>query len=89
MNGEKEETMNFKKLVAEVIETGETIVLCDGAEFKNFDRLHELLGKDYDNVNDDLMDGITERDGTTWTHSVYRLGEVEKTIRFTFTPKDK
>lgn len=78
--------MNFKKLVATVKETEETLVLYDGGEFKNFDRLRELLGKDFNGVNDDLMDGITDWGGTEWTHTIYKDAEAVLTITFTFTP---
>lgn len=74
-----------KELRALVVETGEELILWNGEEFQNFNRLRELLGKDYDNVNDDLMDGITEWGGSEWTHTQYENGEAVQTIKFTFT----
>lgn len=50
--------MNYKKLEAKILQTGETFILFDGKNFQNFNRLHKLLGGDYVNVNDDLMNGI-------------------------------
>lgn len=81
--------MNFKRLVAKVNETGEELVLYDGSEFQNFDRLRKILGSDYENVNDELMDGITERDGEEYTHFKYENGDAVLSITFTFTPVDK
>ena len=78
--------MNFSRLTAKVNQTGEEFVLYDGSEFQNFNRLHEILVSDYENVNDNLMDGITERDGEEWTHFIYENGEVVLSITFTFTP---
>ena len=78
--------MNFKKLEAKVLQTGEKFILFDGKNFQNFDRLHKLLGNDYDNVNDDLMDGITDWGGMEWTHTVYGLQDEKLTISFQFTP---
>ena len=79
---------NYSKLVATVEETGEFLVLQEGGSYskEGFNRLAEILGKDYDNVNDDLMDGITDWGGVEWSHRIYKLGEVETTVTFTFTP---
>ena len=77
---------NFKRLTATVEQTAETFVLFDGEEFKNFDRLHELVGNDYDGLNDDLMDGITELTGTSWKYNKYENAEAVLTIRFDFEP---
>ena len=77
--------MNYKKLEAKILQTGENFILFDGKNFQNFNRLHKLLGEDYVNVNDDLMDGITDAGGREWTHTVYKNGNV-LTIMFKFTP---
>lgn len=75
--------INFKKLDVICEETGEVKNLYDGENFKNFDWLHEELGDDYDNVNDDLMDGIV--DGVKkWSYEVYKNGDLVKTFTFTF-----
>lgn len=78
--------MNFSRLVARVNETGEDFVLYDGVQFQNFDRLKELVGKDYSNLNDDLMGGINERNGERWTHFIYKNAAVVLSITFTYTP---
>lgn len=77
--------MNFKKLDATILQTGESFVLYENGKFQNFDKLHSLVGSDYYNLNDDLMDGITERDGAEWTHHVYEFGEIVLSIHFKFT----
>lgn len=77
--------MNFKKLDATILQTGETFILYDNGKFQNFDKLRCLLGADYINVNDDLMDGITDRNGNEWTHHVYDRGEIILSIHFKFT----
>lgn len=77
---------NFKKLTATVEQTGESFVLFNGQEFENFDRLRELVGNDYEGLNDDLMDGITELTGTSWSYNKYDFAEVALTIRFDFEP---
>lgn len=77
--------MNFKKLDVKCEETGEVKNLYDGKDFHNFNWLHEELGNHYDNVNDDLMDGIV--DGVTeWSHTIYKNAEPIKTFTFTFEP---
>lgn len=49
---------NIKNLNAIVTgEIEETFDLIKDGEYVGFNRLHELVGKDYDNLNDDLMDG--------------------------------
>lgn len=49
---------NIKDLKAIVTgEIEETFDLIKGGEYVGFNRLHELAGEDYDNLNDDLMDG--------------------------------
>lgn len=50
-----ESIKNLKAIVTGEIE--ETFDLIKGGEYVGFNRLHELVGKDYDNLNDDLMDG--------------------------------
>lgn len=50
-----ESIKNLKAIVTGEIE--ETFDLIKGGEYVGFNRLHELVGKDYDNINDDLMDG--------------------------------
>lgn len=81
---ERRTMRNFKELTATVEQTGETFVLFDGEEFQNFDRLHELVGSDYEGLNDDLMDGITEWGGTSWKYNKYENAEAVLTIRFDF-----
>ena len=46
---------NLKAIVTGEIE--ETFDLIKDDEYVGFNRLHELVGKDYDNLNDDLMEG--------------------------------
>lgn len=77
---------NFKRLTATVEQTDETFVLFNGEEFENFDRLHKLVGSDYEGLNDDLMDGITEWGGTSWKYNKYENAETVLTIRFDFEP---
>ena len=50
-----ENIKNLKAIVTGEIE--ETFDLIKDGEYVGFNRLHELVGKDYDNLNDDLMDG--------------------------------
>lgn len=78
--------MNFKRLTCKVEETGEELVLFDGEHFQNFNRLEKLVGREYDNLNDDLMDGPSE---ATWgsdpfnpVHRVYKFGEAVLTLQF-------
>ena len=54
------EKLNFKRLTMERESTGEITVLYENGEFKNFDLLRQIVGEEYDNINDDLMDGICE-----------------------------
>lgn len=79
--------MTFKTLKAEF--KGETKVLFDGETFSNFDWLEKLLGERYINVNDDLMDGITENQPGTWNedHSEWSWGMFinDEYINFIFT----
>ena len=77
--------MNFKKLEATVVQTGESFVLYEAGKFQNFDRLRELVGTDYHNLNDDLMDGIG-RNGIEWEYHLYEFGEISLSINFKFTP---
>lgn len=78
--------MNFKKLEATILQTGESFILYDNGKFQNFNRLHKLVGSDYYNLNDDLMDGITDSNGTEWTYNIYDFGEIVLSINFKFTP---
>lgn len=50
-----ESIKNLKAIVTGEIE--ETFDLIKDGEYVGFNRLHELVGKDYDDINDDLMDG--------------------------------
>jgi len=84
----------FSKLTAEVRDGAgnviDSFVLYDGKKFDNFNRLHELVGRDYDDLNDDLMDGPSP---DTWgmedpMHPVYRkyeAGEVVLEIMFEYS----
>lgn len=54
------EKLSFKRLTMEQESTGEITVLYENGEFKNFDLLHQIVGKKYDDLNDDLMDGVCE-----------------------------
>ena len=82
--------LNFKKLTATVEQTGEHFVLYDGVDFLNFEKLEKLVGKDFDSLNDDLMNGPSE---TTWygtdpmnpTYTKYEKCEPILTIRFAYT----
>lgn len=50
-----ENIKNLKAIVTGEIE--ETFDLIKDGEYVGFNRLHELVGEDYDNLNDDLMEG--------------------------------
>lgn len=50
-----ESIKNLKAIVNGEIE--ETFDLIKDGEYVGFNRLRELVGKDYDNLNDDLMEG--------------------------------
>lgn len=67
--------MNFTRLTAKV-STGETFALYENGEYKNFDKLKGYVGKDYTNLNDDLMNGPSS---DTWLedpmHPVYTKWE--------------
>lgn len=82
--------MTFKKLIATY--KGETKVMYDGKDFHHFDWLHSLLGERYMNVNDDLMDGISQYIPGTWNsdHTEWSWGMFinDEYIEFTFTPAD-
>lgn len=82
----KVESMNFKRLTMIEKSTGKSTVLYDGAEFKNFDYLKSLVGSEYANLNDDLMDGICESNNfeTTRTHYIYKYGECVETLTFEY-----
>jgi len=83
----------FNKLTAEVSDGAgnvvDSFVLYDGGRFDNFDKLHDFVGRDYTNLNDDLMDGPSS---DTWgsedpMHPIYRkyvCGEVWLEIHFTY-----
>ena len=54
------EKLSFKRLTMEQESTGEITVLYENGKFKNFDLLHQIVGEKYDDLNDDLMDGVCE-----------------------------
>jgi hypothetical protein len=78
--------MNFIKLTMTEKSTGKQTVLFDGETFTNFDYLKKLVGKDYINLNDDLMDGICESNNfeKVRTHNIYEMGEIVETLIFEY-----
>ena len=83
---ERVNNMNFKRLTMTEKSTGKQTVLYDGVEFKNFDYLKSLVGSEYTNLNDDLMDGVCESNNfeTTRTHHIYKGGECVETLTFEY-----
>ena len=63
------DVLSFKKLSMKQESTGKIVALYENGEFKNFDLLHQIVGNEYDNLNDDLMDGICESNG--WSCNRY------------------
>lgn len=84
--GGRVDDMNFKKLTMTEKSTGKETVLYDGTEFKNFDYLKSLVGSEYTNLNDDLMDGVCESNNfeTTRTHHIYENGKCVETLTFEY-----
>lgn len=69
----------FRRLTATVVGTGETFNLYENGEFKNFNRLHELAGKDYEDLNDELLEG-TGKD----LYTKFECGEIVMQIEFSY-----
>lgn len=79
--------MNFKHLIMKVRETGKVFILYDGEKFINFDVLYDLIGneKQYENVNDELMDGIQPWNNGEWTYPICKEQDILH-IDFKFVP---
>lgn len=83
---ERVSDMNFKRLTMTEKSTGKQTILYDGVEFKNFDYLKSLVGSEYTNLNDDLMDGVCESNNyeTIRTHYIYKDGGCVETLIFEY-----
>ena len=85
------DVLSFKKLSMKQESTGKIVVLYENGEFKNFDLLHQIVGNEYDNLNDDLMDGICESNG--WSCNRYlpiydENGDWSDALHFRYEPTE-
>lgn len=80
--------MTFKRLTMVEKSTGKETVLFDGESFQNFDYLKKIVGNDFVNLNDDLMDGISESNGysTERSFDIYDCGKIVDTLLFLYEP---
>jgi hypothetical protein len=95
--------IEYKELTMQ-IDNGSEIVLYDGKEFQNFEKLQKVCGckqiewmgktcyddnQVYTNINDDVMDGITENnpagrwndDGSFWSWGIF-INDAYVTFRY-------
>lgn len=59
------------------------LVLYEDGEFKNFDILKKVCGKNYDNINDDLLDG-PEANGWEYKECIWSYICIEPIAVITF-----
>ena len=85
------EKLSFKRLTMEQESTGKITVLYENGEFKNFNLLHQIVGEKYDDLNDDLMDGVCESNGWScrrYFHFYDEKGEWCDTLHFQYEPTE-
>ena len=75
---------DFEKLTMR-INGGEEITLVDGEKFENFEILREAAGSDYENLNDDLMNG-RHANGNDFTVIVWNEDGSTTEIAFHYEP---
>ena len=76
--------MKYNRIDARVNSTGELINLYSNGEFQNFEKIRAIFGKDYDDVNDNLLDG-PDVNGREYTEKVYELAEEVESVTFTYS----
>lgn len=76
--------MKYNRISAIVNSTGEVISLYSDGEFKNFEKIRAIFGKNYDDVNDGLMDG-PDVNGWKYTEKVYEFGEEVESVTFIYS----
>lgn len=80
----KEDEMKYNRIDARINSTGEVINLYNNGEFQNFERIHAIFGEDYDDVNDNLLDG-PDVNGWEYTEKVYEFAEEVESVTFTYS----
>jgi len=80
----EDKEMKYNRIDARVNSTGEVINLYSDGEFKNFEKIRAIFGKDYDNVNDNLLDG-PDVNGWEYTEKVYKFAEEVESVTFTYS----
>ena len=76
--------MKYNRIDARINSTGEVINLYNNDKFQNFERIHAIFGKNYDDVNDGLMDG-PDVNGWKYTEKVYKFAEEIESVTFTYS----
>lgn len=75
---------DFERLTMR-INGGEEIVLVDGEKYQNFEKLREAAGRDYEALNDDLMDG-RHANGNEFTVMIQNDDGTTTEIAFEYEP---
>lgn len=76
--------MKYNRIDARVNSIGELINLYSNGEFQNFEKIRAIFGKDYDDVNDNLLDG-PDVNGWEYTEKVYEFAEEVESVTFTYS----
>ena len=76
--------MKYNRIDARINSTGEVINLYNNGKFQNFERIHAIFGKNYDDVNDGLMDE-PDVNGWKYTEKVYKFAEEIESVTFTYS----
>nr|DAK18682.1 MAG TPA: hypothetical protein [Caudoviricetes sp.] len=76
--------MEVNRIDAKINSTGEVFNLYNNGKFQNFERIHAIFGEDYDDVNDNLLDGPAVN-GWEYTERVYHFAEEVESVTFTYS----